>query len=291
MTAPLPLPDKRRHPWRADLAAKGLEGRVPSLRFVEGSPRQVRIGCAALRAVPDDDAEQQSQLLFGEHFTLYDDADGWAWGQNSTDGYVGYVRSAALGTTVTEPSHRVAALRTFLYPRPDLKAPASDVLSLGAPVTVVEERDGYAALAGGGWVYAAHLSPWTQVEPDFVATALRLLGTPYLWGGRSSLGLDCSALVQIALAMAGIAAPRDSDMQRGELGRAVVPVTADAEGVEFQRGDLVFFPGHVGLMLDERRLVHATAFTMTVTIEPLAAVVTRTDPTRGGGLLAVRRLT
>jgi cell wall-associated NlpC family hydrolase len=250
------------------------------------------VGCATLKAAPDDAAGQTSQLLWGEGFTVYEEAAGWAWGQNQTDGYVGYVRAACLDACVVEPSHRVTALRSFVYPRPDLKAPPRDVLSLTSPVTVMLEQDGYAAIAGGGWVFAGHLTPWAQTEPDFVATAGRLLGIPYLWGGRTSLGLDCSALVQLSLAAAGLPAPRDSDMQRNELGQLHGPlVTADATtDAELRRGDLVFFPGHVGLMIDGVQLIHATAFTMSVTIEPLVAVVSRTDQTRGGGLLAVRRL-
>ncbi len=283
-------PDRRRHPWRSDLAASYLEGQVPSRHFVAGWPRQVRVGCAALRAAPNDRAEQQSQLLFGERVTLFEERDGWAWVQNRADGYVGYLHGEALDDILTEPTHWVAALRTFVYAQPDLKTPPREMLSLTSPVTVTGCKDGYAALAGGGWVFAAHLVPWHHTEPDFVATALRLLGTPYLWGGRSTIGLDCSALVQLALAMAGIAAPRDSDMQRAELGESLGPVSSDGAGLIGRRGDLVFFPGHVAIMLDAHTLVHATAFAMAVTIEPLAAVITRTDPSRGGGLSAVRRL-
>jgi cell wall-associated NlpC family hydrolase len=297
MTTPAPpLPDRRRHPWRPDIAAAGLEGRVPSLRFSAGVPGQVRHGSTSLRTAPDDQAEQASQLLYGEAVTVYDQAEGWAWVQNHSDGYVGYVRAAALDPRVTAPSHRVRALGSFVLPRPELRAPARDRLSLGAPVTVTGEDNGYARLACGGWVFARDLAPLTETEPDLAATALRLLGVPYLWGGRTSLGLDCSALVQLALAAAGIAAPRDSDMQRTETGQ---PLPVSAEGAAgagaggdggFRRGDLVFFPGHVGIMLDRDTLVHATAFVMAVTVEPLAAVIARTDPSRGGGLLAARRL-
>lgn len=291
MTAAAAYPDPRRHPWRADLAATGLEGRVPSARFAAGVARRVCRGCASLKAAPDDGAEQASQLLFGEIFTVYEEADGWAWGQNGGDGYVGYVDASALAADLAAPSHRVTALRSFLYAGPTLKRPPLDVLSLTSPVAVTgEAENGYLPLATGGWIFAGHLAPLDRPEPDYVATALRLLGTPYLWGGRSSLGLDCSALVQLALAAAGIDAPRDSDMQRGEVGVSLGPVPADGAGVAFRRGDIVFFPGHVGIMLDGERLVHATAFVMAVTVEPLAAVITRTDPTRGGGLLAVRRL-
>ncbi|MEI6986571.1 MAG: hypothetical protein WCK65_10615, partial [Rhodospirillaceae bacterium] len=190
-------PDPRRHPWRADLAALELKGLVPSRRFVAGALRQVRTGSASLKLAPEDCAEQSSELLHGESFTIYEDAAGWAWGQSSCDGYVGYVRTAVLDAEVTAPSHRVTALRTFIYPEPGIKRPPRDTLSLTSLVTVTERNSGYAALAGGGWVYAGHLAAIDQVEPDYVATARRLIGAPYLWGGRTSLGLDCSALVQL----------------------------------------------------------------------------------------------
>ena len=264
---------------------------MPSARFLAGTPRQVRQGSLALKAAPEVGAEQTSQLLFGEIFTVYHEAGGWAWGQNASDGYVGYCRSEGLAAAIAPPSHRVTALRSFVYAEPTLKKPPLDVLSLTSPVAVAGEAEGgYRPLSGGGWMFAGHLAPIAEAEPDYVATALRLLGTPYLWGGRGTLGIDCSGLIQLALAAAGIAAPRDSDMQRGELGDSIGPVPADGAGVAFRRGDLVFFPGHVGIMLDGERLVHATAFTMSVTIEPLGPVISRTDPSRGGGLLAVRRM-
>ncbi|MEI7609216.1 MAG: NlpC/P60 family protein [Rhodospirillaceae bacterium] len=291
MNGPGAYPDPRRHPWRADLAAAGLEGRVPSANFVTGTVRRVREGCAPLKFTPADEAELASQLLFGESVTVYDEAGGWAWAQNASDGYVGYVPVRALAAEVPRPTHRVTALRSFLYREPTLKRPPLDVLSLTSPLTVAGEgENGYLPLAGGGWVFAKHVAGFECIESDYVATALRFLGIPYLWGGRSSLGIDCSGLVQIALAAAGIAVPRDSDMQRSEVGSSLGAVPADGAGVAFRRGDIVFFPGHVGIMLDGERLVHATAFAMAVTIEPLPEVIGRTDPSRGGGLLAVRRL-
>lgn len=279
---PGPPLDPRRHPYRPDLAAAALKGRVTAGRFVEGVPRQVRVGSAGVTNTPDAAASRTTELLYGEVFTVYDESGGWAWGQNATDGYVGWVRAAALGAGPLAPTHAVDALRSFIYPLPDMKTPPVDALSLTTPVTVVGEERGFAALAHGGWIFARHLAPLGTTGGDPVAIARRFLGVPYLWGGRTSLGIDCSGLVQIALAHAGIPAPRDSDMQRAELGARVAD---SGHGVAFEPNDLVFFPGHVGIMVDGDSLIHATAFTMTVTIEPLLAVTER-----AGGILAVRRL-
>ena len=279
MNGPL---DPRRHPYRPEIAAAHLEGQVESARFAKGVPHRVRTGVAGLRGEPDAQARHTSQLLYGETFTVYDTRDGWSWGQCATDGYVGWTRTQSLAADVHAPTHVVTALRSFLFPEPDLKTPPRDAIPLGAPVSVVRMVNGYAELAGGGWLYAKHLSAPDTVEPDPVATAERLLGVPYLWGGRTPLGIDCSGLVQLALLRAGLPCPRDSDMQRGEVGELV---SGDGSGVDYRHGDIVFFPGHVGLMLDGARLLHATAFTMTVTVEPLADVAAR-----AGGITAVRRL-
>ncbi|MBI1206762.1 MAG: peptidase P60 [Azospirillum sp.] len=274
--------DPRRHPYRSDLAAATLAGRVEASRFVEGQAYQSRAGRTPIAATPDDRAARTSELLYGEIFTVYDRRDDWAWGQCATDGYVGWLRSQALYPDCHPLSHRVDALRSFIFPAPDLKAPPRDFISLGSPVSVVGADNGFAALADGGWVFAKHVTPLGTVESDLVSTALRLLGVPYLWGGRSTLGIDCSGLVQLAMAVAGIPCPRDSDMQRAELGALV----AD-RGVppDLRRGDLVFFAGHVGLMADPHRLLHANAFTMTVAIETLAEVSVRAGP-----VLATRRV-
>jgi hypothetical protein len=259
---------------------------VEASRFVEGEPYRAAVGHAGLRADPTA-TRLTSELLHGETFTVYDRRDGWAWGQNTADGYVGWVREEALRPGAVEPTHIVTDLRGFVFPEADLKGVPLDALPLGARVRVVGEAKGYLELADGGWIYAKHLSPLGWREPDPVRTAERLLGVPYLWGGRSPWGIDCSGLVQLALACSGVPCPRDSDMQREEAGELVSRTGRD---LDYQRGDLVFFPGHVGLMLDGSRLIHATAFTMTVTVEPLDDVVLRVDPTRAGGILAVRRL-
>lgn len=278
-----PSPDPRRTPWRPDLAAAHLQGAVEAARFVTGAPHRVTAGTVTLRGAPDETARQTSELLYGEGFTVYDRQAGWAWGQGARDGYVGWTRDSALTPGApAAATHVVTVLRSFLFPLPDLKAPVTDTLPLGAEVAVVEESGAYRRLADGGWVFARHLAPIGTTEPDPVAVAERLLGVPYLWGGRTPLGIDCSGLVQLGLHRAGIPCPRDSDMQRAEVGAWL---SADGAGVAYRRGDILFFPGHVGFMVDGADLLHATAHTMTVTIEPLADVAAR-----AGGITGVRRL-
>ena len=284
--APVAL-DPRRHPFREDLAAEELRGRVAAPRYASGVRRQVRLGVADLKTAPGARAPLASQVLFGELFMVYAVAEGWAWGQCAHDGYVGYLRETALtpesGPAPAPVTHRVAVLRTFLFSAPSIKAPVETALSLATPLRGAVADGLFLRLAGGGWVFAAHCAPVGCGDPDPATTAARFLGLPYLWGGRSSLGIDCSGLAQIALAWAGIAAPRDSDMQCAEVGRRIAEAAAPATG--FQRGDLVFFPGHVGIMADAHTLTHATAFTLSVINEPVAAVAER-----AGGIVAVQRL-
>jgi cell wall-associated NlpC family hydrolase len=275
----LSLPDPRTNAYRPDLAAAHLEGVVVAERFIEGVPCQLRTGFATVKAKPDFEARQTTQALFGETVTVYEEHDGWVWGKIETDGYVGYLRLDTLWGETPEPTHRVSAIRTFLFPEPDLKSPTLDVLSLTSRVAVVGETNGFAELEQGGWVFMKHLAGLADVAPDHVATAGRLIGVPYLWGGKTSMGLDCSGLVQIALNAAGLSVPRDSDQQAKAIGEAV------ADFGDLRRGDIVFFPGHVGIMTGPERLLHANAFHMMVTEEPLAEVVAR-----GAQITGVRRL-
>jgi cell wall-associated NlpC family hydrolase len=283
--------DPRLNAYRPDLAAESLKGRVAAERFTSGRPAQVARGVAALRRRPGADAPQDSQLLSGEEVRVYDEAEGWAWVQNRTDSYVGYVESAALGAETRAASHSVAVLRSFLFPGPDLKLPPLDALSMTGRVAVTGTEGGYSQVAFGGrngWIYSRHLAPEGEVAGDFVATALQFLGVPYLWGGKASGGLDCSGLVQVALARAGIPCPRDSDLQAESLGAAV---SWEPGRTELQRGDLIYFPGHVAIALDARDVVSANAHAMMVSIEPLEVLEARVKRESGGtGVTAVRRL-
>lgn len=261
--------DPREHAFRRDLADAALEGRVEAARFVEGRPAAVRRGLADLKRAPRDDAPLDSQLLFGERLRCFEKAAGWAWVQAEGDGYVGYVRSEALGPAPAEPpSHRVGVPATHLYPEPDLKAPALDVATMGARARVVGTRGAFSETAEG-WLVSGHLRPLDDVAPDHVETALGFRGLPYLWGGRSAFGLDCSALVQLALDQAGLACKRDSDQQAESLGTRV------DDGETPRHGDLIYMPGHVVIALDETLVVNANAHHMLVSVEPLADVLER----------------
>jgi cell wall-associated NlpC family hydrolase len=276
--------DPRLTPARADLAAASLRGRVTAARFVEGVEYQVSAGVAPLRGAPRGDAMQESQLLFGERFRVFEEKDGWAWGQAAQDSYVGFIDMEALSAPVITPTHRVCALRTYVFSEPSIKSAPHFLLSLNAEVTVEADDGKLAKIARSGFVPSIHLRPIGQFAPDWVAEAERFLHAPYQWGGKESLGLDCSGLVQSAMIAAGLTCPRDSDMQEAALGETI-PI----DPTHLKRGDLVFWKGHVGLMLDSQNILHANAFHMATAIEPLAETTARLTPLVGP-VRAIKRL-
>lgn len=268
------LPDRRLNAYRPDLADVALRGRVEAARYVEPEPAQVAVPVADLLSEPRDGAPLASQLLLGDAVGVLDERDGFAWVQSRRDSYVGYVASAAIARGRPAPTHRVVVPRTFVYPGPDMKHPRRAALSLGAAVAVVGEAETrgtrYVLLDDGAAIVAAHVAPAGEHMNDYVATAELLLGTPYLWGGASAFGIDCSGLVQLSLHMAGRPAPRDSDMQAAGLGTPIDPAETP-----LRRGDLVFWKGHVGIMADAASLVHANGHTMLVSREALADAIAR----------------
>ena len=278
--------DPRINALRADLAAESLRGRVDAPHYAEGKKFQIVASLAPMRHEPRFDARLDTEMLFGETLTVYDEAEGWAWAQTDGDSYVGYVPTGALSEEIVAGTHRVSALRSHVYPAPDIKVPPLDQLSMNACLVVAEEDGRFAQLLDGRFVVAAHIVRDGEVVDDFVAVAERFAGTPYLWGGRTSLGLDCSALVQLSLQAAGIACPRDTDLQEAALGEALGdPLDMSA----LQRGDLVFWEGHMGVMLDSDQLLHADAHHMAVTAEPVAEAISRIAGTKGP-VTSIRRL-
>jgi cell wall-associated NlpC family hydrolase len=283
MTEPL---EPRLHAYRPDLADLRLKDQVAAERYSAGKPFHVAAPLAPLRQRPASDAPLDTEALLGENLLVFEVEEGWAWAQLLRDGYVGYLPMEALAAGHAASSHRVSALRSFLYPGPSIKLPPSGILSYGAELEVTAES-GVFAVTPQGFVYARHLTPLAVKAADFVAEAERFTGMPYLWGGKSSLGLDCSALVSLALAAAGISAPRDSDLQEAGLGSAV-PVDDGLAGL--QRGDLVFWDGHVGIMQDSSILLHANGHFMEVVSEPLQTANARTIARYGAGITSIRRL-
>ncbi len=274
--------DPRVTPARPDVAAAHLRDVVTAERFVEPRWRVVTTAAAPLSATPDGDAPMTTQLLLGERFAVYDSAGGWVWGQSALDGYVGYAPDACFAPEGAAATHRVRALQALIYPEPSIKTRPIAAAPFGARLAAEAEGAAFLALDLGGYACAQDLAPADSVEIDWVATAARFLGAPYLWGGRTPGGVDCSGLVQIARQAAGHGCPRDSDMQALAPGRDVAP------GRE-RRGDLIFWRGHVGIMLAPKTLLHATAHAMAVVTEPLAQVEARVAGLGLGAPVARRR--
>lgn len=278
-------PDPRRNAYRDDLAAETLRGLVEAPRFAAPVPMQVKVAATPLRHAPDSSLGYETELVAAEIFDVYAIESGFAWGQARRDSYVGYCVAGTLGPLMPVATHRVSALRSFLYAGPGMKTAPLGYLPYGAEIAV-EGQEGDYLKTPLGFAYAAHFNPLNVRPADPVSEAERFLGVPYLWGGKSSLGIDCSGLVQSVCFVCGIAAPRDSDMQEVELGS---PMPMPNDPANLPRGALMFWPGHVALAQGGGRMIHANAFHMQVVSEEIVPALARIE-SKGPGLRSVRLL-
>jgi cell wall-associated NlpC family hydrolase len=275
--------DPRSNPFRPEIAAKHLQGQVEAKRFVEGKRHQVIEPNTALRRAPSHDARLDTEALLGERVMIYETTDeGWAWGQLETDGYVGWLSANALGPSGPAATHKVAALRAFAFPGPDIKLPPLAALPMGAQLTIARQDEKFAVTVSGWHIPNVCLAPIKAKRSDFVSVAEQFLGSPYLWGGKTSLGVDCSGLVQVSLQAAGIPCPRDSDMQELSLGKL-------SSLASLRRGDLVFWKDHVAIARDPESLIHANAHHMAVAIEPATEGIARIKAA-GSEVTAIKRV-
>ncbi|KRS19831.1 C40 family peptidase [Roseovarius indicus] len=274
------MTDPRRHPANGRVAALRLQGKVEAATFVEGTTRRVVVPVADLLREPG--GARDRQLLLGDAVAIYEEREGWAFAEAEKDGYTGYVRADQL-SDVPAPTHRVTARATHLYRSPDFKTRELAALSHGALLTVTGQEGRFAATSQG-FVPSVHLSPVEEMGQDPVDVAEVFLGTPYLWGGNTSYGIDCSGLVQMACLACGIECPGDSDMQEAELGQAL------PEDAPLQRGDLLFWKTHVAWVANRDTLLHANANSMATSFEPLEAAVNRIEAQGDGPVTSRKRL-
>ncbi len=274
-----PALDPRTHAIRPDLADASLREAVQATRYADAVIRHCVKGVVPLLAAPDPKAKRVSEIRYGEFLDVFElpegNKSGFAWVQNRSDHYVGYIADVeVLNENIVDLSSRISVLRTFVYPEPDMKSPPIDELTIGSYVQLGPDEKGYRRLSSGGYVFAKHaVAAGEIIDNDYVFTAGRMLNVPYLWGGRTPKGIDCSGLVQLALEIAGFECPRDSDQQREAFGK---PLPHHWRDMPWRRGDIVFFePNHVGIMTGPEQIIHANGHHMQVTAEPLFDLVMR----------------
>ncbi|WP_455480916.1 C40 family peptidase [Bartonella sp. B12(2025)] len=265
--------DPRLYAFRNDLADQRLETEIAAQRFVQGEKKRVNTAVAGLFKENNKKSERQTECLLGEELLIFEQGETMSWGQSLKDGYVGYIDTTVLCTSTVKQTHVVSVPRTFQYLQADLRSPMECSLSMGSKVSVVDEIEVrgtmYSILENRKAIITHHLSPIGRVYEDYVTVAEAFVHTPYLWGGISGFGIDCSGLVQLSMIMTDQMVLRDTDMQQKTIGKQLT------DSDTLQRGDLIFWKGHVAIMIDHENIIHANGFSMDVMIEPLEEAITR----------------
>jgi cell wall-associated NlpC family hydrolase len=274
--------DRRLHAFRPDLADARLKGRIDAANYAEPVAMQIVAEAAPVRKAPAETAMQETQALAGETLHAFEQKNGWLWAQLARDGYVGYIDARHARGPIEAATHRIAVPLTLSFPEADIKSTPVQSLPLNAEVTGIGEAGKFLKLSDRRFIIASHAAALPSKAEDFVAVAESYCGVPYLWGGKTFRGLDCSGLVQISLHAVGIASPRDADMQENALGKKIPHET-------LRRGDLVFWKGHVGIMTDAETLLHANGHHMMTVMEPLAQAIARIAAT-GSEVTSIRRI-
>ncbi|WP_455475990.1 C40 family peptidase [Bartonella sp. B17] len=265
--------DPRLCAFRSDLADQHLEKETVAQRFVQGKRKRINVPVAELFKENNKKSERQTECLLGEELLIFEQKELLSWGQSLKDGYVGYIDTTVLCTSTIEQTHIVSVPRTFQYLQADLRGSVEYALSIGSKVTVVDEIEvrgtKYSILENGRAIVSHHLSPIGCVYEDYVTVAEALIHTPYLWGGVSGFGIDCSGLVQLSMMLAGKMVLRDADMQEKTIGKELT------DNDKLQRGDLIFWKDHVAIMIDHENIIHANGFSLDVMVELLEDAVVR----------------
>ncbi len=273
--------DQRICPIRKGLASADYYGLIKNCKFVKGSIYTVHSTYSPLY-FEKKQKNLTSQLLFGEYFRVFDVNDGVAWGQSLRDNYVGYTSIQNLRKRKIISNYKVQSLRTFIYGGPSIKVDPLNYLSFNSLVNVTKKKRNFSFIPSVGWCISKDLSKINNIKFSLYDISLQYLQTPYLWGGRDSMGLDCSGLIQNLYQMIGINLPRDTDLQAAYFSKYV-------DESKIKLGDLIFWRGHVAMVLDKKNIIHANAYHMKTQIEPLKSAKKRIDKDYGN-ILKICRL-